>query len=98
MTTYEPEGAPVVLGPRPNGGTRTRTTLGLVPQDHSGPLQDQGPSPDMWTRRLESAVANHVKKRTERSRQRMEMAERRAYGLMQRHAAKLARNRSKEST
>lgn len=46
-----------------------------------------------WQRRLESAVAEHVRKRTAKSKRRAELAERRAYGLMMRHAAKLSRNR-----
>lgn len=44
--------------------------------------------------RFESAVAKHAKARTERTRLRAEMAERRLYGLQQRHCAKLARNRA----
>lgn len=54
----------------------------------------QGPFP--WEKRLESAMAAYVKKRTKRNKERAEMAERRAYGLMQRHAAKLAANRRAE--
>jgi hypothetical protein len=46
-----------------------------------------------WQKRLEDAVAAYTLKRTKRNRIRMELAERRAYGLMMRHAAKIARNR-----
>ena len=46
-----------------------------------------------WQKRLESTMAAYVLKRTKRNKERAEMAERRAYGLMQRHAAKLAANR-----
>jgi uncharacterized protein YpuA (DUF1002 family) len=49
-----------------------------------------------WQKRLESQMAAYVLKRTKRNKERAQMAERRAYGLMQRHAAKLARNRRPE--
>jgi surfactin synthase thioesterase subunit len=46
---------------------------------------------ETWQQRLESAVAAYTLKRTKRNKERAEMAERRMYGLMQRHARKLAR-------
>lgn len=49
-----------------------------------------------WQRRLESAMAQYVKKRTAKTRERAQMAENRAYGLAQRHARKLARNRQEK--
>jgi hypothetical protein len=48
---------------------------------------------DQWQERLEDAVAAYTLKRTKRNRIRMELAERRAYGVMVRQAVKLARNR-----
>jgi len=54
--------------------------------------------PFPWEKRLESAMAAYVLKRTKRNKERAEMAERRAYGLMARHAAKLAANRRAENT
>jgi hypothetical protein len=53
--------------------------------------------PFPWEKRLESAMARYVLKRTKRNKERAEMAERRAYGLMQRHAAKLAANRTENT-
>lgn len=47
-----------------------------------------------WQQRLESAMAAYVLKRTRRTKERAEFAERRAYGLAQRHARKAARNRT----
>lgn len=44
--------------------------------------------------RYESAVAQALKKKTARAALRAEMAEARYYGLVQRHAVKLARNRA----
>lgn len=53
--------------------------------------------PFPWEKRLESAMAAYSLKRTKRNKERAEMAERRAYGLMQRHAAKLAANRTENT-
>jgi hypothetical protein len=50
-----------------------------------------------WEKRLESAVARYSLKRTKRNKERAELAVRRAYGLMQRHAAKLADNRTENT-
>jgi len=44
-----------------------------------------------WQRRLEAAVAKNVQRRSVKSKERAEFAERRAYGLVQRYAAKTAR-------
>jgi hypothetical protein len=65
----------------------------MTSTDSSG--NDMGTEePFPWEKRLESAMAAYSLKRTKRNKERAEMAERRAYGLMQRHAAKLAANRT----
>jgi hypothetical protein len=67
-------------------------------QEHSGALRskEHAMSEDQfetWQQRLESAVAAYTLRKTKRNRERRELAERRAYGLMARHAAKEARLR-----
>lgn len=47
-----------------------------------------------WEKRLESAMAKYVLKRTKRNKERAEMAEARAYGKAMQHAARLASNRA----
>lgn len=62
----------------------------------TGPSQDRPRTKDHvpGLARFEAAVAAYSKNRTEKNRVRVELAEARMYGLAQRHAAKLARNRS----
>lgn len=51
-----------------------------------------------WQRRLEAAVAKNVQRRSIKSKERAEFAERRAYGLVQRYAAKTARAQARPSS
>ena len=48
-------------------------------------------APIDWEARLRNAVAETLRVRAERRRERAELAERRAHGLTQRHRRKLAR-------
>lgn len=53
-------------------------------------------APTDWEARLAEAVAKNQQRRAQQRAERAEKAERRNYGLAQRHARKLARNRQEK--